>query len=1052
MTTSDSLTLLRSQHAVLQKVFTKESVPNGALAVPRLYSAQTISVRSIDSLAELLIRIGDDPHLAVIRGALSDADTGSEYISRTKANFKPAERSWCMLDIDSLACPDGVTDATGYLKAAIQELPKEFHNVNFFYRFSSSMGVKAGIRVHLWFWLSRPCSDVEMKAWLADSPVDSSLFNPVQLHLTCSPAFRDGLIDPVKQRAGLIKSEGLAHAVGVPDDLRSKATIKHHSSKPRHRSLSGTFYPVSVVFDAESGLAIDGREQLMFQLSNECMSQLLASGAEVSADDLGLAIWEKFSAAADLTVVGGYDWSPEHARAKALDRIRQWQAGDFTYKSKSDFTTLLPADESRNLPSLLKASDASQQMNELLDSFFNDVSSREAQQLCVRVTMGLGKTTLTIEKLRAYLANTFGELVEVYVPRHDLAREWVSKLGSEVNADVVHVLPRTGGRKIDDQFQHPIKCHRADYVRGLEVAGYPIYRNACHKSDTGDRCDHYDKCEYLKQFQGDASPSNTVRIYTHQSLFLPKNQVEDQQPVSLMIVDESFLPAAVSNLPELTAEQLLQGFRTADKPEIGSWIFECLSNHSGRISYLTDEKGLTVSDLEAIQFATAAFATDFERTDTAVVPDNRLSDNLHTLREILVSELKRSELEVFQRVSWNKRSRKIIISKAKPTRFRTGLPTLYLDATLDEEITRAYMPSAKFCRIDVVQQAIVTQVHNRTGSNSWWAEQVEREIKSLSAGAPLADDNDLARLVTVMNAWVDAGESPLLVGHKKLVDFLRQHPGVSPSVSLAHFQSLRGSDQYKDCSVIFITGRNQPSTDDVAVQARTIFGSDYVPFTEESLESDGSEAMAYWPSKNYQGIPSAMRIRTFNDQRISRYQQQLRDAESVQAIARLRLVHSEYKKRVFLLSNLPLEIPVDSLIDFESLLPNTVEQHLLQHRHVALSAQAFARQSDLLLDSAKKVLKRAGANQPRSLLRFLPPLARSSVMLATYKAGAGRKTNQSHLFLPSQYKGDHWGAIFTPPSEKHVRSVLESLWRNSSEINELEVFPMMQAPGNNGGR
>jgi hypothetical protein len=63
------------------------------------------------------------------------------------------------------------------LSYAIQQLPAEFQTVDCWYHFSSSMGIKAGIRVHLWFWLERPCSDYEMKAWLSGCPVDLRLFN-----------------------------------------------------------------------------------------------------------------------------------------------------------------------------------------------------------------------------------------------------------------------------------------------------------------------------------------------------------------------------------------------------------------------------------------------------------------------------------------------------------------------------------------------------------------------------------------------------------------------------------------------------------------------------------------------------------------------------------------------------------------------------------------------------------------------------------------------------------------------------------------------------------
>ncbi|MDA9954562.1 hypothetical protein N9D61_09710 [Planktomarina sp.] len=82
-----------------------------------------------------------------------------------------------MIDIDSLAWNRDIIDQQAMLSYAIQQLPVEFQPADFCYHFSSSMGIKAGINVHLWFWLDRPCSDNEMKAWLSGCPVDMRMFN-----------------------------------------------------------------------------------------------------------------------------------------------------------------------------------------------------------------------------------------------------------------------------------------------------------------------------------------------------------------------------------------------------------------------------------------------------------------------------------------------------------------------------------------------------------------------------------------------------------------------------------------------------------------------------------------------------------------------------------------------------------------------------------------------------------------------------------------------------------------------------------------------------------
>ena len=68
-----------------------------------------------------------------------------------------------MIDIDSLAWNGDLSDQQAMLSYAIQQLPVEFQSRDCWYHFSSSMGIKSGINVHLWFWLDRPCSDNELK-------------------------------------------------------------------------------------------------------------------------------------------------------------------------------------------------------------------------------------------------------------------------------------------------------------------------------------------------------------------------------------------------------------------------------------------------------------------------------------------------------------------------------------------------------------------------------------------------------------------------------------------------------------------------------------------------------------------------------------------------------------------------------------------------------------------------------------------------------------------------------------------------------------------------
>ena len=84
-----------------------------------------------------------------------------------------------MIDIDSLLWDGDIADQKTMLEYTTSQLRVEFQQVDCWYHFSSSMGIKAGIRVHLWYWLNRPCSDADLKACLSGCPLDLRLFNSI---------------------------------------------------------------------------------------------------------------------------------------------------------------------------------------------------------------------------------------------------------------------------------------------------------------------------------------------------------------------------------------------------------------------------------------------------------------------------------------------------------------------------------------------------------------------------------------------------------------------------------------------------------------------------------------------------------------------------------------------------------------------------------------------------------------------------------------------------------------------------------------------------------
>ena len=231
-----------------------------------------------------------------------------------------------------------------------------------------------------------------------------------------------------------------------------------------------------------------------------------------------------------------------------------------------------------------------------------------------------------------------------------------------------------------------------------------------------------------------------------------------------------------------------------------------------------------------------------------------------------------------------------------------------------------------------------------------------------------------------------------------------------------HFQALRGSNAAEDCSVIFITGRNMPPPPEIDLKARALFWDAAEPLQHDefgSFRPAGAEPVTiptqfrgYVQSSRNPLPQSGVHVPAFSDARVDALLAQSRDAETMQALGRLRLVHAKYQKRVFLLSNLPVEVPVDQLVPFSDLMPDRLELELIRRGNVPLTPLGLLKMRPDLVGSssqAEKLLQRSNVRDP-SRLRSLPELVRAGLLIVEFEAeNAGRTNIHRHLFmLPDQ--------------------------------------------------
>ena len=144
-----------------------------------------------------------------------------------------------------------------------------------------------------------------------------------------------------------------------------------------------------------------------------------------------------------------------------------------------------------------------------------------------------------------------------------------------------------------------------------------------------------------------------------------------------------------------------------------------------------------------------------------------------------------------------------------------------------------------------------------------------------------------------------------------------------------------------------------------------------------------------------------------------------------------------------MLSNLPVEMPVDHLIEFNDLMPDRLEMELIRKGDLPLTPLGLEKmRPDLGYAgaSSRKLFQsdRSKASDPKRLLTQLPTLVRTATQIATFDAKVKRKTPHRHLYLPKDYSGSPTASLYTPWTEEEILSHLTAGWGEDA-ITDLKL-------------
>ena len=574
-----------------------------------------------------------------------------------------------------------------------------------------------------------------------------------------------------------------------------------------------------------------------------------------------------------------------------------------------------------------KLRDAVRQFNaSIVQARNNNNSDKEfPNNIAIKAAAGLGKTSEVIRELILGQVKYQKEVhVEYYVPTHNLSTQLADDLKQEYQLHAerindeerpsINVAVLKGRQQLDDA-GNPL-CNKREQVNDLVNMGYSVASKLC-KNDSG-QCEYYDSCGYQKQFKAQIIDTKgiilpAVTIMTHAQLFHERHSFLPKP--DFVVIDESFYQAGIEEVPVsnilkiLSSEEgepsnvlkAIRDFVLDDKPLLKSLrklkvTKEDMLNEAKRFSYKNINNINPKQSAEEQILEIKENAPKYEKFDYVLT---QLADEL--------TNSNRDDSYLFYVDKTNKEQ--LVFMKRKEMNVPSGIPILFIDADLNEDVIKLFRPDTKVINIPVERKATVHQFS-----------------KTLSEYSRKNNKNVFDEINTFLGL-VNQDKSTLIVTTKKLRKELTKESktqmkqtGRYEKASINHFANLRGLNEFKHFNRVIIIDRNQPNNEHLEQRAKALWfdtdinittckdkGEQTYPRRKSGLRmkdhSKQSVNVSYHPDKHVQAL---LRIH--------------REAEITQALDRLRLLRGNNNNRqVFIATSIPVDITVDYYWDWNLL-------------------------------------------------------------------------------------------------------------------------------------
>jgi hypothetical protein len=565
----------------------------------------------------------------------------------------------------------------------------------------------------------------------------------------------------------------------------------------------------------------------------------------------------------------------------------------------------------------------------------------DAPRLAVQAAAGLGKTMAVVHEIMAR-KEVWDLRVWIMVPTIDLAdrlAEQFARLSCDPTLspgpDVRVMRGRLAqAQEVRRSHDHKTMCRKPNAADAAGRLGLNVYKTIC-RSAAGD-CEFYYHCPWIRQWQSHAPG---VCIWSHEYLHLP--MMSDYPPPDIIICDESVVEVLAGGLqfaPDRLTEPpaWVSGEDATNLAQCLTAIHAALAE-GGPLLTAIRAKGIT----RAMLTKAADLTEGSEDGDTGITPEMLEAEAVERLNALAESEREKiarllrqlaKEIDLPRVISHTvelQRNVPVLVDGKSERQNRVSVrwrrkvvigrtrPLLGIDADADEEITRRlFGGQIEHVVISVRRNAVVTQCHTSNFSR--------QALLGFNGAAPDFNARAAQRLEKVKLVIRKLAKSsrllvvcPLPVRRAITGEDAPQLPLSCEyeGATISHFGRIRGVDDWKDFDACLTIGREQPPPVAVEALARSVWDDDPVP-----LNLSGAYSKAPRGYRMRGGARVGVEVDIHQDPRVQRVLELKRERESLQAIDRIRLVHADDIKDVFILSKLPLDIEVDRLASFSDLL------------------------------------------------------------------------------------------------------------------------------------